>query len=71
MLIVAMHLILMKYKHLEYSYIKNIDFIFINIHLLSNLAKEQIKAHVCSAAESVFPPGVLENKIKNIEKDLY
>ncbi len=34
--------------------------IFIQIHSFTNLANEQIKAHVCSAAESVFPPGVLQ-----------
>jgi hypothetical protein len=70
MLLVAMHLILKKHKHLEYSYITKIYFVS-DILWLSNLAKEQIKAHVCSAAERVFPPGVLYNRKVNIKKEFY
>jgi len=39
--------------------------------IIYNLAKEQIKAHVCSAAERVFPPGVLYNRKVNIKKEFY
>lgn len=43
---------------------KKLVFFFLLFNQSIHLAIEEIKAHVCSAAESVFPPGVLKTNRK-------